>query len=193
MTGMSKRAIKIFTVIGIISVVFRLLSLLSVYYTPGYYILSTVLDATGQVLFLSMLLFVKNDLKNNYGKGVWPVYLFICATAFVYITNISGVTSTSITIFLQLLFFVVIVIFISCLLKTVYRLFAFAFIISILLSVALRYILSAFLPSDNYRYWLLISLIPDLYPLVLIYIVHTKNNTLIEDEINSIGSDIAES
>lgn len=187
---MSSKAIKIFTIIGIAAVLLRAAGLLCTYFLSEHYALYIVPDAVGQLLFLAMFLFIIKDLRENYGKGVWPIYLFISFTILLYIVNFASVNSPSTTIFFQILFFTVVVIFISYLLKTVYRLFGIVYIISIILSILLRYVISAYLAGINYKYWVLLGLIPVFYPLVLIYIVRTKSNTLMEDEINSIGSDI---
>lgn len=187
---MNNKAIRIFTIIGIASVILRGASLVCTYFLSDYYYLTLSLDAAGQLLFLSMFLFIIKDLKENHDKGAWSIYLFICSTIIMYIVNIATTNSPGTIMFFQILFFVAVVIFISQILRTAYRLFGIVFIISIIFSALLRYMISVYLANINYKYWVFLGLIPVFYPLVLIYIVRNKSNSLFEDEINSIGSDI---
>lgn len=189
---MNKKAIKIFTLIGIASAIFKVCSLLVSFFISGFYTLYILLDGVGELLFLSLFFFIIKDLRENYGKGVWPVYLFIFSTILLYITNLSGYHFSGDRVFIQLLFFVVVVIFILYLLRTAYKLFAIAFVISIVLMLLLRYTIPSLLSGTSYKYMIFLSAIPALYPLVLIYIVHTRNDKTMHDEINSIGSDIVE-
>lgn len=186
---MSKQRIKIFTVAALLAFVFRLAGLVSGFYFPGYRA-AIFIDVIGEMLFLSLFFFIAKDLEQNYGKGVRPVYLFVFSSLIITCLNVVNFLSGSMMMFVRLLFLAVIAVFIFYLLKTAYRLFAIAYIISIMLMFAFQFLVNKLWQTNTYKYWIFLSAVPVLYPLVLIYIVRTKNNDTMQDEINSIGSDM---
>lgn len=186
---MNKRLKKIFTILALLSVLFRVAGALWANYFSGYNI-ALFVDMVGQLLFLSLFFFIAKDLKENYGKGVRPIYLYVFSSLIFTSLTAAGLLSASTMIFLRLLLLIVIGVFGFYLFNTVYRLFALVIIISILLMYALYFAANQFLGDDGYKYWIYVGSIPALYPLVLLYIVHTKKNITMQDEINSIGSDM---
>lgn len=186
---MSERIIKIFTITGILSFMFRLLSLLCNYYYASYTI-AIIADVIGQLLFLSLFFFIAKDLKQNYGKRVRLIYLFVCSSLVITFSNITNMLSRNMTLFIQLLVLAVVAAFIVYLFKTVYRLFAVAYIITLLMIFAFQFIVRELVPNISYSYLLVLNALPILYPLVLIYIVRIKKNYIPEEEINSIGRDV---
>ncbi|MFT3945408.1 MAG: hypothetical protein QM763_00425 [Agriterribacter sp.] len=186
---MSKHTIIIFTIVGILSFIFRLLSLLYSYYFASY-TFAIITDVIGQLLFLSLFFFIAKDLKQNYSKGVRFIYLFVFSSLVITFFNITNILSRNMMLFIQLLVLAMIAVFIVYLLKTVYRLFAVAYIVTLVMIFAFQFVVRELVPNISYNYLLLLNTLPILYPLVLIYIVHTKNNVSLEEEINSIGSDV---
>jgi len=188
---MSKKAIKVFTIVGILSVLFRLGGVLLADYFTMYRIASFI-DITGQILFLILFFFIAKDLKENYDKPVRIIYLFIFSSLTMTLINVTNILSGSLLLFVRFMFLTIITLFGLYLFKTVYRLFAIIFLISILVTYLSYLAINEFLGDKSYNYWIFLSAIPALYPLVLIYIVRTRNNFLSEDEINSIGRDIGD-
>lgn len=188
---MTPKVFKIFASLGVASIVLRFLAVAGRYLVRDYYSIFDIIDIIGHFLFLSMFFFVAKDLKQNYGKNVRPIYLFVFSSVVISISAILFSLPRDITLFMRLLFFAVIVIFIVYLLKTAYRLFAVVFVISIIALALFRITFTFFFPDAIYTYLKFESVIPSLYPLVLIYIVRTKEDSLMK-EIEAIGSDMEE-
>jgi len=182
---MSKKEIQIFTLVGILSSLLSFLTMLLVQLNSGFTVFGGVLS---QIAFFYMLFLVAKDLKNNYGKPVWIIYLYCCASlllALLRVTRFIPVSDNFYNIIVVTLMFVLGIYFLS----TVYRSFGIAFMIIRLIPILASLALIFNLPVEFMRYLFYIYYSQGLVPLFLIYIVRTKEK-ITGSDIDSIGSEL---
>ncbi|MFT3704694.1 MAG: hypothetical protein QM802_20180 [Agriterribacter sp.] len=185
---MTKKDIRLFTIIGILSIAFRL-SAFVVGLLMDWGSLYRILDIIGHILFLLLLLYVGRDLRHNYRMNAYSVYFFVFYSLLFTIVAALMTNRNFLYQLMSILLFFLALAFAIYLMKTVYKIFAIVFLSLLITMFLLPIIIAKFFDGyyfDIYKYFMIL---PVLYPAVLIFIVRGSVNK-VYDEIESIGADM---
>lgn len=185
---MIKKQVQAFMIIGTASMVLGVMAYINIYVIQTGKLVR-LFHGISEILFAILLLLVAADLKKNYAKKVWPIYLYACYlllfTYVIFSNNMQNFYKPA-----AIARVVVSIVFIVFLWKTVYKLFAIIFLTVIIITAIVPLIFVYWLPHE-WQQWLSIStLLPVFFPSALMYIVYIKSKDTTTTEIESIGMNV---